>query len=336
MADDEKNSLYKFTEAEEFDIKKTAGNSDFNEVRFIDDFINAIFPRITASRLVCYNDTFYGFDGKISDSQMKNMLFKVFESNYTSVSRKVQNELNLLKSACYVDKLDIPEGVIFFSNGDYYVKEQKFKPYKDNFCFSRLSVAYDENAGKPEKWLNFLSQLLYEEDIKTLQQFIGYSLVPNMGVSTKELQVMLSIIGKGGEGKSVVGKVLSEMFGKACTFGSLQNIEKDFYLAFDIESLLFIDDDLDFSSIKKTNDIKTIISGEDFSYNPLQQLLRLKNDMIFEKISPHPYTATLEAEKRSIFRNFFKKCSHSSTARFRIKNGSTFSKKFPTPIVIVG
>ena len=46
------------------------------------------------------------------------------------------------------------------------------------------------------------------------------------------------------------------------------------------------------------------------------------------KNSPHPYTATFGAEKRHIFRNFFKKCSHPSTARFWAKNGSTFSKKF--------
>jgi hypothetical protein len=60
--------------------------------------------------------------------------------------------------------------------------------------------------------------------------------------------------------------------------------------------------------------------------------LQLKNDTIFEKIFPQPYTATFEAEKRHIFRNFFKKCSHPSTARFRAKNGHTFSKKLPALI----
>ena len=52
----------------------------------------------------------------------------------------------------------------------------------------------------------------------------------------------------------------------------------------------------------------------------------------FEKIFPQPYTATFGAEKRHIFRNFFKKCSHPSTARFRAKNGHTFSKKLPALI----
>lgn len=58
------------------------------------------------------------------------------------------------------------------------------------------------------------------------------------------------------------------------------------------------------------------LSGGKFSYNPLQQLLRLKNDTIFEKIFPQSYTATFKAEKRHIFRNFFKKASCSYTASF--------------------
>lgn len=49
-----------------------------------------------------------------------------------------------------------------------------------------------------------------------------------------------------------------------------------------------------------------------FRLNLLQQLSEPKNDTFPE--------------------TFFKKCFHPSTARFRTKNGSTFSKKFPTPI----
>ena len=45
-------------------------------------------------------------------------------------------------------------------------------------------------------WLRFLSELLYPEDIPTLQEFIGYCLIPsNKG------QRMMVIKGNGGEGK---------------------------------------------------------------------------------------------------------------------------------------
>ena len=51
---------------------------------------------------------------------------------------------------------------------------------------------------------SFLDGLLYTEDIPTLQEFIGYCLIPsNKG------QRMMVIKGNGGEGKSQIGAVLS-------------------------------------------------------------------------------------------------------------------------------
>ena len=57
--------------------------------------------------------------------------------------------------------------------------------------------------------------LLYEEDILTLQEFIGYCLIPsNKG------QRMMVIKGNGGEGKSQIGAVLSTIFGTNMKDGS--------------------------------------------------------------------------------------------------------------------
>lgn len=61
---------------------------------------------------------------------------------------------------------------------------------------------------------------------------------------------------------------------------------------------------------------------------PYSNFCGWKTTRFLKKIFLQPYTATFEAEKRHISRNFFKKCSHPSTARFRAKNGHTFSKKF--------
>ncbi len=55
-------------------------------------------------------------------------------------------------------------------------------------------------------WLRFLDGLLYAEDIPTLQEFIGYCLIPsNKG------QRMMVIKGNGGEGKSQIGAVLAAL-----------------------------------------------------------------------------------------------------------------------------
>ena len=58
-----------------------------------------------------------------------------------------------------------------------------------------------------DRWLAFLDGLLYPEDIPTLQEYIGYCLIPsNKG------QRMMVIKGNGGEGKSQIGAVLSALF----------------------------------------------------------------------------------------------------------------------------
>ena len=85
---------------------------------------------------------------------------------------------------------------------------------------SRLPVAYNPDAPAPVIWLNFLDGLLHAEDIPTLQEFIGYCLIPsNKG------QRMMVIKGNGGEGKSQIGAVLSSIFGTNMKDGS---IGKDF------------------------------------------------------------------------------------------------------------
>lgn len=69
-------------------------------------------------------------------------------------------------------------------------------------------MAYNEGAAAPETWLSFLGELLYPEDIPTLQEFMGYCLLP-----TTKGQKLLMLIGRGGEGKSRIGLVLRALLG---------------------------------------------------------------------------------------------------------------------------
>ena len=63
-------------------------------------------------------------------------------------------------------------------------------------------MKYDPKAASPDRWLTFLHELLDDADIPTLQEYLGYCLIP----STKGQKMML-IVGKGGEGKSRIGPV---------------------------------------------------------------------------------------------------------------------------------
>ena len=113
--------------------------------------------------------------------------------------------------------------------------------------------------GKPEKWLAFLDGLLEADDIVCLQEFMGYCLIPsNRG------QKMLLIIGKGGEGKSRIGRILKRIFGHNMNSGSLQKLETDKFARADQEGkLLYLDDDMKTEALPSTNVIKAIVTAED-------------------------------------------------------------------------
>lgn len=112
---------------------------------------------------------------------------------------------------------------------------------------------------KPERWLAFLDGLLEADDIICLQEFMGYCLIPsNRG------QKMLLIIGKGGEGKSRIGRILKRIFGHNMNSGSLQKLETDKFARADQEGkLLYLDDDMKTEALPSTNVIKAIVTAED-------------------------------------------------------------------------
>ena len=126
------------------------------------------------------------------------------------------------------------------------------------FCQNRLPVKYDPKAPSPDRWLTFLHELLDDADIPTLQEYLGYCLIP----STKGQKMML-IVGKGGEGKSRIGLVLKRLMGDAASNGSVQKVENNRFARADLERrLLMIDDDMDMNALPKTNYIKTIVTAE--------------------------------------------------------------------------
>lgn len=145
---------------------------------------------------------------------------------------------------------------IHCANGIYFL-DGHFEP-KKVFCNNRLSVSYNPDAPKPLRWLQFLSELLEEDDILTLQEYLGYCLIP----STKG-QKMLMLIGRGGEGKSRIGLILNAMFHSAMNVGNIQKVETNRFARADLEHrLLMVDDDMDMSALPRTNYIKSIVTAE--------------------------------------------------------------------------
>lgn len=156
----------------------------------------------------CIHDRLYDIDGLLSDAAVQSEILEYVRPYVKSnVAKNVEKYLNALKLAAYCQELPIQEDRIHFQNGTYFIEDRRFTPEKE-FCLNRLPVRYNPEAPEPVRWKKFLDELLYPEDIPTLQEFMGYTLLPsNKG------QKMMIIIGNGGEGKSRIGRVLRAILG---------------------------------------------------------------------------------------------------------------------------
>ena len=192
--------------------------------------------------LKCVNGTLYTLDGPVEDeSEIKQRILENIEEYVTSgLSKKVTNILETIKLLAFSDPFPIEQDCIHLQNGVYHLPDGSFQESR-LFCQNRLPVKYDPKAATPDRWLTFLHELLDDADIPTLQEYLGYCLIP----STKGQKMML-IVGKGGEGKSRIGLVLKRLMGDAASNGSVQKVENNRFARADLERrLLMIDDDMD-------------------------------------------------------------------------------------------
>lgn len=222
-----------------------------NEVLFSLDFLDR-YP------MKCINGQLFTEDGAVEDEEWAKQLIlnEIRDCITTGLHKRVSNLLEVIKLQAYSQPLPMETDRIHVGNGVYFL-DGRFLQVK-NFCANRLTVNYNPSAQKPERWLRFLSELLEPEDIPTLQEYLGYCLIP----STKG-QKMMMILGRGGEGKSRIGLVLKAMLGRSMNTGSIQKVESNRFARADLENrLLMVDDDMDMNALPKTNYIKSIVTAE--------------------------------------------------------------------------
>ena len=206
----------------------------------------------------CIRDRLFTVDGAVEDERQISQLIlqEISGCVTTNLAKRVSNLLASIKLLAYSPPLPIEDDRIHVANGTLFV-DGRFTPEKA-YCNNRLTVNYYPDAPLPEKWLRFLSELLHPEDIPTLQEYLGYCLLP-----TTKGQKMLMLIGKGGEGKSRIGLVMRSIFGDSMNTTSIQKVENNRFSRADLESkLLMVDDDMDMSALPKTNYIKSIVTSE--------------------------------------------------------------------------
>lgn len=223
-----------------------------NEVEFAKYFL-------TGYPMICVNNKLFDVNGEILDMHIIENVILTCIAPYvtTNIPQRIKQITETIKLLCAegsmaisTDKIHVANGTLYI-NGDFVLDKE--------ICINRLPVKYNANAPAPTHWLEFINELLEPEDVLTLQEYIGYCLIP-----TNKAQKMLIMIGKGGEGKSRVGLILRTLLGDNMFSGSVQKLESNRFSLANLENkLLMLDDDMDMNALTKTNIIKSVVTLED-------------------------------------------------------------------------
>ena len=207
----------------------------------------------------CINGAFFTPDGYCQTEDIKAEIYGLIKDYVRSFpAQTAGNIVENLKIEAKSKELLVDENLIHFANGTYNALDC-LKTEEKVFCRNRLPVNYAGVTAKaPENWVRFVNELLEPEDVKTLQEFMGYCMIP----STRA-QKMLLIIGNGGEGKSRIGVVMRDILGDNMNNGSIPKLETNSFARADLEhKLLMVDDDMRMENLPTTNNLKALITAE--------------------------------------------------------------------------
>ncbi len=226
--------------------------TNINEALFCDEFLNS-------RKIIFANGAFFTPDGRVTDDlPLRGEIYEELKCCAVNNSpRKITNILEVMRLAAHVEDFAPEADRIHLANGTLKL-DGSFTEGRPNIVRSRLPVAYRPDAPAPVRWLSFLDGLLYAEDIPTLQEFIGYCLIPsNKG------QRMMVIKGNGGEGKSQIGAVLVALLGSNMKDGSIGKISENRFARADLEHILLcVDDDMRMEALRQTNYVKSIVTAQ--------------------------------------------------------------------------
>lgn len=222
-----------------------------NEVLFCEDFLQK-YP------MVCVGGSFFTKDGRIAEEEhIRKDIYKMLRPFLnTRLAKRASSLLEMLRLEAYAPDLPVQEDRLHVANGTLFLSGH-FTTEKE-FCRNRLPIAYTPDAPQPENWLLFLSQLLESEDLLTLQEYMGYCLIP-----TTRGQTMMLLKGNGGEGKSRIGVVMRALLGSNLKNGSIAKVEHSPFARADLEHVLvMVDDDMKMEALKSTHYLKSLITAE--------------------------------------------------------------------------
>ena len=236
------------------------------------------------------NGTFYTKDGMVSKEYISHEIWaSLADAGMSSgTKRAVENTLAACAYCATVPSFTVDENIVPFRNGNYYVNERVFKHEEITTVPYRLSVDFRAIVPEIPYFKKWLSDLFEPDDILTLQEYLGYCLVP-----TTRVQKALFLVGEGGAGKSGIGVILQSILGNAVINvpNTKEFLENRFMLAELENKLVLYDDDLDSSALSSTGLYKKLITntlsvtadkkyGPTYKFSPQVKLIACANEML--------------------------------------------------------
>lgn len=261
------------------------GKLHINYPAFVENFTRA-------NNIVCCNGLFYTPDGVVSETRMKSDIsYSLIDRGWTDrLDAPVNSLFASLKQMKSVDALDVDEHVIPFANGDLYIgpdgqytfhyQEKKQTPY-------RLGVDLVPNDAPMPKFQKWLEDLFDPQDILTLQEMVGYVMLPVTNV-----QEAFFLVGDASAGKSVLGHILGKIINngfQAVTTADL--VTQRFQVASAENKLVLYDDDLGSAALTETGLLKKLITADQpipaerkyeqgFTFMPYAKVIACANFML--------------------------------------------------------
>lgn len=236
----------------------TYGDGDsrrINEQLYITEFIKS-------HNVKCINNKLYSVDGAVDDGKARQIIIsEILPYVKTNHGDKAEKLLKGIKALCYTEPPKPSPDKIHFRNGTLSKDENGlFTVWSDKkeFCINRIDSNYNPSAPVPKLFYDYLQEVYYPDDIKTLQQYCGYCLIP-----TTALQKALIVIGDGGEGKSVIGSILHGIFGNSNIYrAKIKKLNSEFGQCDLFGKLLMIDDDLSENALTDTSIFKELVTAK--------------------------------------------------------------------------
>lgn len=275
---------------------KSFYEDDKGKTKLNDGVFARLYMRV--NKIVFANGAFYSPDGMQSVGLVQNeVLESISDRMTTNIASNTKKVVDALKITAFHDNFDFADKMLIpFANGDmelngtkswvFMLDGKRPVPYRLPVNFIPLNQPH--KTPYFNKWLN---DLFTEEDIVTLQEYIGYCLLP-----TTRGQKCLLLIGDGGIGKSVISDILTSIFGRSLTApnDTQQFLADKFKLAELENQLVFYEDDLSDKHLEETGVFKKLITNQTyltadrkneqpFKFKPYCRFIMCGNDMLASK-----------------------------------------------------